>query len=360
MDKNPPSPEPGSRGWRSSEDQPGTGPLIESYSQPDSGLSRYEGWALGTLNVLLLQGDEQAAQAAFDCLNAIEQRLSKFLPESDVSLLNSLGSSRPVTVGGELLELIRRSREAWELTGGVFDPTIGSLMRAWGLVDMVARTPDSNELSRLLESRGMDLVEIDPETQAVSFSRPEVSLDLGAIGKGYAADRISSLLEEKGVETGAMLSGRSTVLTWGLPPGEKTWQVEVCHPGNRDEALCRLSMQPGALSSSSAAERFLRAKGKTYGHILDPRDGLPTETIEGATIWTRQAALGDILSTTLFILGRDALGEGGCVEQLVKAWTPPGEEPRASIILAEKDSRSWGGIGWETFYIGEPGFVHSG
>ena len=53
-------------------------------------------------------------------------------------------------------------------------------------------------------------------------------------------------------------------------------------------------------------------------------------------------------------------GEGGCVEQLVKAWTPPGEEPRASIILAEKDSRSWGGIGWETFHIGEPGFVHSG
>ena len=359
MDKNPLSPGSGNRSWQSSTNRPGTGPLIESYSQPDSGLSRYEAWALGTLNVLLLRGDEQAAQAAFDCLNAIEQRLSKFLPESDVSLLNTLGSSRPVTVGEELLDLIQRSREAWEITGGVFDPTIGSLMRAWGLVDMVARTPGSNELSRLLENRGMDLVEIDPQTGMVSFSRPGVSLDLGAIGKGYAADRIASLLVERGVEAGAMLSGRSTVIAWGLPPGEKVWQVEVCHPGDEDGTLCRLSMQPGALSSSSAAERFLRSNGKTYGHILDPRDGLPTETIEGATIWTRQAALGDLLSTTLFILGRDALGEGGCVEKLVKAWTPPGEEPRASIILAEKDSRSWGGVGWETFHIGEPGFEHS-
>ena len=177
---------PGSGDWKSTDDQPAAGPLIESYSQPGSGFERHEIWALGTLNVLLLNGNQEDAQAAFDCLTVIEQRLSKFLPESDVSLLNTLGSSRPVTVGKELLELIHRSREAWELTGGAFDPTIGPLMQAWGLVDMEARTPDSSELSRLLECRGMDLVEVDPETCTVSFTRPGVSLDLGAIGKGEA------------------------------------------------------------------------------------------------------------------------------------------------------------------------------
>ena len=350
---------PGSGDWKSTDDQPAAGPLIESYSQPGSGFERHEAWALGTLNVLLLNGDREDAQAAFDCLNAIEQRLSKFLPESDVSLLNTLGSSRPVTVGKELLELIHRSREAWELTGGAFDPTIGPLMQAWGLVDMEARTPDSIELARLLECRGMDLVEMDPETCTVSFTRPGVSLDLGAIGKGYAADRIANLLRGRGVEAGAILSGRSTVLAWGLPAEEECWQVEVCHPGNEDETLCRLAMLPGALSTSSAAERFVRSEGKTYGHIIDPRDGLPTSTIEGATIWTPQAALGDVLSTALFILGREALAEDGCVEKLVRAWTPPGEAPRASIILAEKSSGNWGGVEWESFHIGEPGFEAS-
>lgn len=347
---------PGDIDWNAGEDQAPTGPLIESYSMPGSGFSRYEAWALGTLNVLLLAEDTGSAQAAFDKLNAIEQRLSKFLPESDVSLLNTLGASRPVTVGKELLELISRSREAWELTDGAFDPTIGPLMRAWGLVDMEARTPDNLELSKLLECRGMDLVEMDPDMMTVNFSRPGVNIDLGAIGKGYAADRVASLLRDRGVETGAMLSGRSTVVTWGLPADEESWQVEICQPGNEEEVLCRLAMRPGALSTSSAAERFLRSGGKTYGHIIDPRDGLPTATIESATIWTRQAALGDVLSTALFILGREALGEDGCVEKLVKAWTPPGETPSASIILAEKNPGSWGGVGWEAFHIGEPGF----
>lgn len=350
---------PGSGDWKSTDDQPAAGPLIESYSQPGSGFGRHEIWALGTLNVLLLNGDQEDAQAAFDCLTAIEQRLSKFLPESDVSLLNTLGSSRPVTVGKELLKLIHRSREAWELTGGAFDPTIGPLMQAWGLVDLEARTPDSSELSRLLECRGMDLVEVDQETCAVSFTRPGVSLDLGAIGKGYAADQIANLLKDRGVEAGAILSGRSTVLAWGLPAEEDSWQVEVCHPGNEDETLCRLEMLPGALSTSSAAERFVRSEGKTYGHIIDPRDGLPTSTIEGATIWTPQAALGDVLSTALFILGREALAENGCAEKLVRAWTPQGEAPRASIILAEKSSGRWGGVEWEAFHIGEPGFEAS-
>nr|MCS5628817.1 FAD:protein FMN transferase [Planctomycetota bacterium] len=212
---------------------------------------------------------------------------------------------------------------------------------------------------RLLECRGMDLVEVDPETCTVSFTRPGVSLDLGAIGKGYAADQIAKLLKDRGVEAGAILSGRSTVLAWGLPAEEESWQVEVCHPGNEDESLCQLEMRPGALSTSSAAERFVRSEGKTYGHIIDPRDGLPTSAIEGATIWTPQAALGDVLSTALFILGREALAENGCAEKLVRAWTPQGEAPRASIILAEKSSGAWGGVEWEAFHIGEPGFEAS-
>ena len=86
---------------------------------------------------------------------------------------------------------------------------------------------------------------------------------------------------------------------------------------------------------------------------------MPTSTIEGATIWPRQAALGDVLSTTLFILGREALAENGCAEKLVRAWTPRGETPRASIILAEKSSGNWGGVEWEAFHIGEPGFAPS-
>ncbi len=341
-------------------------PLLESYSRPDSGLRRFEASGLGTLNAILLgtadhttEELEDAAHVAFSLLEMLEARLSKFQPESDVSLLNTLGGRQATTIGPEILELLQCSRRAWELTDGAFDPTVGPLMRAWGLDDMEGRLPDDAEIESLLERRGMDLVEIDADHSTARFTRPGVALDLGGIGKGYVADRLARSLADGGVRTGAVLLGSSTIVAWGSPPGEDGWRVDIVHPHDRSSSLAEITIDAGAVSTSGAAERQIQRHGHTIGHILDPRSGRPVETIAGATAWTTSALIGDVLSTTVFVLGPDALSPGGAGRKLVEAWTPPGSSPRASILLATNDPGAWGGVASELVHIGEPGFRES-
>jgi thiamine biosynthesis lipoprotein len=315
---------------------------------------------MGTLNVLLLGGAPEeelqaGAQEAFDCLARLEQALSKFLPDSDLSLLNVLGATRPVAVGEDLYALLRHAREAWEITGGAFDATVGPLLDAWGLVDLDGRIPPAAEVEKLLARTGMQHVIIEEPSRKVRFAVPGVALDLGGIAKGYAVDRCRSLLGNRGIPAGALVAGRSSVALWGSPPGEDRWRVEVVHPLEPGEVYRTILVEPGVVSSSGTTTRRFFQGGREYGHLLDPRTGRQARGVRGVTTWTRSALLGDVLSTALFVLGRDALVAGGVVETLVRRWCAPGEEPRATVLLLEDNSRVWGGIDLVVQEFGRPG-----
>lgn len=336
-------------------------PLLESYSGPGSGLKRYEARGMGTLNVLLLGGADdnvlsRGAQEAFDVFARLEQVLSKFLPGSDVSLVNDLAAAQLVRVGPDLLELLKLAREAWELTEGAFDPTVGPLLKAWGFVDREGRIPSEAEIERLLAARGMSHVLVDEEKGTVEFDHEGVSIDLGAIGKGYAVDVMARHLKARGIPVGAISSGRSSVLAWGMPPGEECWSFEVVRPDDPAEALCTLQVEPGALSSSGAYERRFLRGAKEYGHILNPRTGYPATTVRGATVWSESALLGDVLSTALFVQGPRAAAPGGPLQKLADAWKEPGAESRVSALVVEDDPGSWGGLKVGTHHIGKAGF----
>jgi FAD:protein FMN transferase len=329
-----------------------SGLLLTTYGEGGP-LRRYEHRALGTWNVLLLadpdparpEGADAAAAAALALLDRLEDELSRFRPDSDVSLLNALGADRAVPVGRALFEVLGAARAAWEETGGAFDPTVKPLLDAWGFPRGPARVPPGPEIERLLLARGMDRVLLDPADRSARFDRPGVELDLGAIGKGYAVDRLRALLEERGVRAGAVLSGRSTIAAWGAPPGGGAWTVEVAHPGEPDRAVAAIEMEPGSLSTSAAYEERFVHEGVEYGHILDPRTGRPARTgLRSVTVWTESALRGDVLSTALFVLG---------AEEGARLLRPP---ERASALLVEDDSSAWGGLGVRALHSGPPGF----
>lgn len=317
---------------------------------------------MGTQNVFLVRGGpayrcESAVHEAFQILDRLEQRLSKFLPESDVTLVNQLAARQPVVVGDDLLVLLRLANEAWELTGGAFDPTVGPLLRAWGFVDMDGRVPEESEIERLLDLCGMQHVHLDEKNATVRFDRAGVSLDLGGIGKGFAADRIAAHLRESGATSGAVICGRSTVVTWGRPPEAERWSFEVVHPLEPAESWTTLRVEPGAMSTSGAYERRFRHGAEEYGHVFDPRLGRPASSpVRSATVWTPTAVLGDVLSTALFLLGQKALEPGGCAERLARSWGPEGESPRIGALLVHADPARWGGLSSTTRFIGRPCF----
>jgi thiamine biosynthesis lipoprotein len=314
---------------------------------------------MGTLQVLLLGGApeevlRQGAQEAFETFERIEQSLSKFLPSSDLSILNQLGAWQAVAAGSDLRLCLERAREAWEVTGGAFDPTVGRLLEAWGLVGMEGRIPDAKDIDGLVRAGGMGHVIVGSRT--VQFDRPGISVDLGGIAKGYAVDRVARDLRARGIPVGAVISGRSSVVVWGAPPGEERWRFEVVHPSDPEEILAELRVEPGAISSSATDERRFERGGVEYGHIVDPRTGHPARGVRAVTVWTETALLGDVLSTTLFVLGREALAPGGAAERLVRLWHGGEGEPRASFLLALENQRLWGGIELVRHAVGLPAF----
>jgi thiamine biosynthesis lipoprotein len=259
-------------------------------------------------------------------------------------------------VGDDCLELVSRSREAWELSGGAFDPSVGPLLEAWGLVEGGGRVPADEEIAALLQLRGMDLVSIDQGSGTLRYERHGVRLDLGGIGKGWVVDACVRRARELGVVDGAVLSGRSTIRVWGTPPRGGRWRVRIDDPEGSDDGLATLELDAGALSTSGQSARCFRRGVELYGHVIDPRVGRPVRAQLGATVWTRDATSGDVLSTALLVLGPDAAAVDGPLESIVRAWTAPGDAPRASFLWLEEDSTVWGGRRVATRSIGEPGF----
>jgi len=312
---------------------------------------RYERRALGTWNVLLLADldpdrpsrTDGAAEAGWALLDRLEDELSRFRPESDVCLLNALGAAQGVPIGRALFDVLSMAKDAWTRTDGAFDPTVGPLMDAWGFPRGPARVPPAQEIAALLERRGMGGVILDERTRTARFDRPGVALDLGAIGKGYAADRVAARLREKGVGAGAVLSGRSTIVVWGPAPGGGPWRVDLLHPGDPSAALRTLLVESGSVSTSAGTEERFILDGVEYGHILDPRTGLPVQSrVRSVTVWTETAVRGDILSTALFVLGK------GAAPALVAA------EGRASALIVEEDPSAWGGLQVDVVEAGDP------
>ena len=333
------------------------------------GFERFEHKALGTWNALLLaplgpgREDEtlRAAVSALRLLDRLEDELSRFRSESEVCLLNALGSIQEVPVSRALFEVLTLAKAAWEETGGAFDPTVGRLMDAWGFPGGPGRVPPEEEIDALLEARGMGHVLLEEEGKHAWFDRAGVSIDLGAVGKGYCADRVVALLRERGIPAGAFVSGTSTVVMWGEPPGGGPWTVAVTHPERTEEAAAVLEVEPGSVSTSGAYQDRFILEGVEYGHILDPRTGRPARTaVRSVTVWAPQAVQGDMLSTALFVLG----GEEG--ERLF-AGPLASRGARASAFLLEERAGSAGGDPAATgrleereLHVGEPGLRRAG
>lgn len=326
----------------------------ESYSSHET-VRSYQHPLFGTWNSLLLVeggGDEtrdpahldRAAADAFALMERHQEELSRFEPESEVSLLNALAGSGRVGVSETLWTLLQMSRRFREISRGAFDPTMAPLMRAWGFDGGQGRVPSPRELEELGRQCGLDKIELHEEDHTVSFRHPGVAIDLGAIGKGWIVDRAVERLRDHGVGSGALISGRSTIVVWGEAPDGDSWRIGVASPLDPDETLLRYRVQEGAISTSAAYENRFEADGKTYGHVFDPRTRRPVQSCLGATVWTPRAVDGDVASTTIFVLGsseaREVLPDFG----------------RISAVVVEEDTASWGGLKWSELSSGEPGW----
>jgi FAD:protein FMN transferase len=266
--------------------------------------------AMGTtFEVYLYADDDQRAseafEIAFDEIERVEAALSNYRSTSELSRINASAATRPVVTDPEVFGLLALSLDYSRRTGGAFDVTVGRLMKAWGFFRGRGSFPSAEELERARGETGWRRVALDPSARSVRFLGP-VELDFGGLGKGYAIDRVASLLKEAGVQAALVGSGTSTFYAIGAPPGRPGWLVHVPDPRDRSRSLATVALRDQSISTSGSSEKFFRLDGRTYCHIMDPRSGVPVEGMAQTTVIAPTATDSDVLSTALFVLGPEA------------------------------------------------------
>jgi len=237
------------------------------------GALRYSHEAMATTyEIFIVHKDsdyaEQAAWAAFDELDRLEQELSRFVENSDISRLNGLPPNQPLLLGPDAFDCLRLAQQIYYETNGAFDVTIGSLMACLLNKDKSLRNPTQEELKFARERTGLHLVVLDESEFTVQVVQEGVQVDLGGIGKGYAVDRMAALLREWSIDAALIHGGASSVLALDGPPGAEGWPITISDPDNRKDTLMRIKLKNQALSGSGLE------KGR---HIIDPRTAKPVE-----------------------------------------------------------------------------------
>jgi thiamine biosynthesis lipoprotein len=248
-----------------------------------------------------------AASAAFEEIDRLEDQLTVYREHSEVSRLNQLAPVVAVRVEERLFDLFTRDARLTHETEGAFDITAGALIKAWGFYRGPRRVPAEPERVQALTRVGMRHVVLDPEPRSVRYLRPGLEINLGAIGKGYALDRVAELLRRDWNLPAALLhGGTSSVYAIGSEPGtNRGWSVGLCHPWDPERRLAVVRLRDRALGTSAATFQYLEYNGRKLGHILDPRTGWPAEGIASASVVAPTAAEADALATAFFILGAD-------------------------------------------------------
>jgi len=270
------------------------------------------------------------ARRALDEVDSIEAVLTWFRDTSELSRVNREAAAGPVSVGPFLFGLLALCRELHTLTGGAFDPASTALSRCWGFLDRRPHRPTDEAIAEARARSGMDKVLLAEAGRSVRFTTPGVEISFGAVGKGWALDRIAASLVERGVRRALVSAGGSSQRGWG---GE-AWELSL-EPGRQE--IARLFLRDAALSTSASGEQHFEAEGRRYGHVLDPRTGWPAEGVRSATVVASDASISDALSTAFLVAG-PALAEAVCAARpgtvaLLTLETRPAE----ILVLGSRD-----------------------
>ena len=272
--------------------------------------ARYEAShnAMGTVFAVVAYGRDarylaEVANQAFEEIDRLDAQMSNYRPESELEGINRRAAREAVVVEPSLFQLIRDSLRYSEETAGAFDITVGPLMKAWGFFRGQGRVPSRSELSEVLKRVGYRHVKLDPATRMLRFDAEGVELDLGGIAKGYAVDQVVEILRANGVTSALVSSGTSSLYALGAPPEERGWKVTLRDPYAAEKVGDVVYLKNYSLSASGNYEKFFKLGGRTYCHILDPRDGRPVENMLATTVLAPHAVQSDALSTAFFALG---------------------------------------------------------
>lgn len=277
-----------------------------------------------TVTTLLTYSDDKES---FDkSCEILEEELAKyhklynsyddFEGVNNFKTINDKAGIEPVKVDPEIIELIEYSKKMYELTDGNINIAMGSLLGLWHEYREMsindpskAAIPSEEELVAKSEHKNIDAIEIDKENSTVYINDPNVQIDIGAIGKGFATEKMANKLNENGFSRGILSVGGDDVII-GVNPNSSNgaWKIAVQNPFLEDKEnpySSIVSVKDTSIVTSGDYQRFFTVDGKNYHHIIDPATKYPSNKWKSVSVKADSIALADTLSTYLFIVDHE-------------------------------------------------------
>ena len=261
---------------------------------------------------------------------------------NNLKTINDNAGKQPVKVDRQIIDMLKEAKEFAEISDGAFDITIGSVLRVWheyrdaGIVlnskGKNAPLPTDEELEKAAQHCGWQYVEIDEENSTVFITDPDVSLDVGGIAKGFAAERIGEYMDETDVAYATVNAGRN--IRTVRPKADGTpWIIGIANPADGSGIYCTVEMDgTGSFVTSGDYERFFKGEdGKIYHHIIDPATLKPADYYHSVSIVTPDSSAADCLSTTLFTL---SIEDG---KKVLEAYRKKTGDPAEAIWIMDPD-----------------------
>lgn len=243
-------------------------------------------------------------QEAIAEIKRIESLISSWDPDSETSEINRNAGVKPVKVSPELYKLIERSIQISEITNGAFDITVAAMEEVWKFDGSMTTFPTPEQISSAVSKVGYKKIALNKAENTVFLKEKGMKIGFGAIGKGYAADKVKELLVSKQVPAG-MINASGDITTWGTKATGEKWLIGVDHPRRNSKIFTWLPLIESSVSITGNQGRYVSFNGKKYAHYIDPKSGYPNTGISKVTVLAKRAELCDALATAVYILGKE-------------------------------------------------------
>lgn len=266
-------------------------------------------YLMGTVTTIKVYTDdvqkgEMAINKAFDRIKEIEMLMSANIENSDVSRINNEAGGEWVKVHEDTFKVVQKGIYYGNVSRGLFDITVGPLVKMWGIGTDHPRLPEPEELEQVVELIDYRDVELEEENFQVRLKEHGMMIDLGGIAKGYAADEVKRIMVSEGIKH-AVINLGGNVTTVGNKYNGESWKIGIQDPcAPTGSSMGAVSVRNKTIVTSGDYERYFERNGNRYHHILNPRTGYPANNnLKSVTIITECSFDADALSTTIFLMG---------------------------------------------------------
>lgn len=246
---------------------------------------------------------ERNIDKSIDEIRRIENLISEWKPETQISEVNRNAGIKPVKVDSEVFALTEKGIYFSKLTDGAFDISIVAMDKIWKFDDSMNELPSEESIKSSVKNVGYQNIILDKTNSTIFLKNKGMKIGFGSIGKGYAADKTRELMKSFGVKAG-IINASGDISAWGTQSDGKPWAIGINNPFKDDKIAAVLYLKENAVTTSGSYEKYAEIHGKRYSHIMNPKTGYPSTGLTSVTIVGPNATMANGFSTSIMVLGK--------------------------------------------------------